>query len=108
MEVPGFTILEEVYRGRTRVVYRGRRDADGVAVILKTSADALPAAASLQREYELIKDLDLPGAGGGPGGARSRGRRRRAPEGGVSRRTARSPSGPPAGPAARRYHRRVA
>ena len=61
MEVPGFTILEEVYRGRTRVVYRGRREADGVPVILKTSADALPAAASLQREYELIKDLDLPG-----------------------------------------------
>jgi len=61
MEVPGFTILEEVYRGRTRVVYRGRREADGVPVILKTSADALPAAASLQREYDLIKDLDLPG-----------------------------------------------
>src|SRR5439155_6359319 len=59
--VPGFTVYEEVYRGRTRVVYRGRRDADGVSVIPKTSADALPAAASLQREYELIKDLDLPG-----------------------------------------------
>ena len=61
MEVPGFTVFEEVYRGRTRVVYRGRREADGVPVILKTSAEALPAAASLQREYDLIKDLDLPG-----------------------------------------------
>src|SRR6266568_4146094 len=61
MEVPGFTILEGVYRGRTRVVYRGRREADGVPVVLKTSAEALPAAASLQREYDLIKDLDLPG-----------------------------------------------
>jgi len=45
MEVPGFTILEEVYRGRTRVVCRGRREADGVPVVLKTFSDAEPPAA---------------------------------------------------------------
>jgi len=64
MQVPGFSITEEVYRGRTRVVYRGRRDRDGVPVILKTFGDGIPtsvASASLRREYDLIKDLDVPG-----------------------------------------------
>ena len=64
MQVPGFTVTEEVYRGRTRVVYRGRRDRDGVPVILKAFSDEVPPAmadASLRREYELVKDLDVPG-----------------------------------------------
>ncbi len=64
MQVPGFTVTEEVYRGRTRVVYRGRRDRDGAPVILKAFSDEVPAAvadASLRREYELVKDLDVPG-----------------------------------------------
>ena len=64
MQVPGFSIIEEIYRGRTRVVYRGRRDRDGVPVILKTFGDGIPAwvaSASLRREYDLIKDLDVPG-----------------------------------------------
>jgi hypothetical protein len=29
--VPGYTITEEVYRGRRRIVYRGIRDRDGAA-----------------------------------------------------------------------------
>src|SRR5436309_1652502 len=64
MLIHGFTVTEEVYRGRTRVVYRGRRDRDGVSVILKTFTDGVPASvagASLRREYDLIKDLDVPG-----------------------------------------------
>jgi predicted ATPase/transcriptional regulator with GAF, ATPase, and Fis domain/tRNA A-37 threonylcarbamoyl transferase component Bud32 len=64
MQIPGFTVTEEVYHGRTRVVYRGRRDRDGVPVILKTFTDEVPAAvadASLRREYDLVKDLDVPG-----------------------------------------------
>src|SRR5256712_10600002 len=64
MLIHGFTVTEEVYRGRTRVVYRGRRDQDGVPVILKTFTDGVPASiagASLRREYDLIKDLDVPG-----------------------------------------------
>src|SRR2546428_1134884 len=64
MLIHGFTVTEEVYRGRTRVVYRGRRDRDGVPVILKTFTDGVPASmagASLRREYDLIKDLDVPG-----------------------------------------------
>src|SRR2546425_10253908 len=64
MQVPGFSIIEEIYRGRTRVVYRGRRERDGVPVILKTFGEGIPASvasASLRREYDLIKDLDVPG-----------------------------------------------
>ena len=64
MLVHGFTVTEEVYRGRTRVVYRGRRHRDGVAVILKTFADGARASiadATLRREYDLIKDLEIPG-----------------------------------------------
>ncbi|HYT82967.1 MAG TPA: serine/threonine-protein kinase, partial [Gemmatimonadales bacterium] len=64
MLLHGFTVTEEVYRGRTRVVYRGRRDRDGIPVILKTFIDGVPASIAgerLRREYDLIKDLDVPG-----------------------------------------------
>ena len=64
MQLPGYTVTEEVYRGRTRMVYRGRRDRDGLPVVLKTFSNEVPAAAagaSLRREYDLLKDLDVPG-----------------------------------------------
>src|SRR5438093_637393 len=67
MQLPGYTVTEEVYRGRTRMVYRGRRDRDGLPVVLKTFSNEVPAAAagaSLRREYDLLKDLDVPGVAG--------------------------------------------
>ena len=37
--LPGYTITEEVYRGRRRIVYRASRDRDGTRVIVKTLLD---------------------------------------------------------------------
>ncbi|MGH2670964.1 MAG: serine/threonine protein kinase, partial [bacterium] len=59
--VPGYTITEEVYRGRRWIVYRGTRDRDGARVILKTLLDRSGGAESLSREYELIRTLGLDG-----------------------------------------------
>jgi PAS domain S-box-containing protein len=59
--LPGYTVAEEVHHGRRRVVYRATRDRDGARVILKTVADATGGAATLGREYDLLRDLDLEG-----------------------------------------------
>ncbi len=59
--VPGYTITEEVYRGRRRIVYRGTRDRDGAPVIVKALLDRSGGTESLRREYELIRSLDLDG-----------------------------------------------
>jgi hypothetical protein len=59
--VPGYTITDEVYRGRRRIVYRGTRDRDGTRVIIKTMLDRSGGSESLRREYELIRTLDLDG-----------------------------------------------
>jgi PAS domain S-box-containing protein len=57
----GYTVAEEVYRDRRRVVYRAVRDRDGEPVILKTVADGLGGAGTLGREYDLLRSLDLAG-----------------------------------------------
>jgi histidine kinase len=59
--VPGYTITEEVYRGRRRIVYRGIRDRDGAGVVVKTLLDRSGGTESLSREYELIRTLDIDG-----------------------------------------------
>jgi hypothetical protein len=59
--VPGYTITEEVYRGRRRIVYRGIRDRDGARVIVKTLLDRSGGSESLSREHELIRTLDIDG-----------------------------------------------
>ena len=58
---PGYTITEEVYRGRRRIVYRGSRDRDGARVIVKTLLEGSGGTETLGREYELIRSLDLDG-----------------------------------------------
>jgi hypothetical protein len=59
--LPGYTITEEVYRGRRRIVYRGTRDRDGAPVIVKTLAERSGGTEALSREYELIRSLDIDG-----------------------------------------------
>ncbi len=59
----GYVIREEIHRGR-RVVVRGTRRVDGLAVIIKTAADEFPTpqqAAALRREYEILTSLPLDG-----------------------------------------------
>jgi hypothetical protein len=60
----GYKILEELHRGKNRVVYRARRQADKVPVIIKTSANAFPGAAEiagLKREHEILQQHRLDG-----------------------------------------------
>ena len=57
----GYTITEEVHRGRWRALYRGLRDRDGARVLLKTLVDRPGGAASLGREYDLLRSLELEG-----------------------------------------------
>ncbi len=59
--IPGYTITEEVYRGRRRIVCGGTRDRDGARVIVKTLLDRSGGTESLSREYELIRSLDIDG-----------------------------------------------
>ncbi len=58
--IPGYTITEEIFRGRKRIVYRGTGDEDDKAVIIKTLSTEYPSdsdIASLKREYQIIKAL---------------------------------------------------
>jgi hypothetical protein len=50
MLIPGYKILEELHRGRKRIVYRGQRRADGAPVIIKTLLDEFPTAADVAGE----------------------------------------------------------
>jgi PAS domain S-box-containing protein len=59
--LPGYTIAEEVYRDRRRIVYRGSRDRDGARVIVKTLLEGSGGTEAIGREYELIQSLDLDG-----------------------------------------------
>jgi hypothetical protein len=59
--IPGYTITDEVYRGRRRIVYRGTRDHDGARVIVKALPDRAGGAEGLRREFELIRSLELEG-----------------------------------------------
>jgi predicted ATPase/transcriptional regulator with GAF, ATPase, and Fis domain len=64
MLLPGYSVDELLRRGRRRVVYRGRREADGRAVVLKSSASEYPTpaeTAALRREYEILRSLSIPG-----------------------------------------------
>ena len=59
--LPGYTVTEEVYRGRRRVVYRATRDSDGARVVLKTLVEGAGGSGALRREFDLIRSLDLEG-----------------------------------------------
>src|SRR5262249_28361849 len=62
--IPGYIDLQEIFRGRSRVVYRGKREQDGQPVILKTVAQEFPTPtdlAGLTREYDILKDLRIAG-----------------------------------------------
>lgn len=62
--IPGYRLLQEIHRsGRSRV-YRGVREADQAAVVLKTPALDFPGPddlGRLRREHQLLGGLDVPG-----------------------------------------------
>ena len=62
--ISGYSIVEEIYRGRKRVVYRGRRDKDGASVIIKTLSGDFSSGkevAVLEHEYEILDNLNIAG-----------------------------------------------
>ena len=50
-----------MYRRRRRVIYRGTRDRDAAQVLLKVVVEGSEEAGRLRREYDFLRDLDVPG-----------------------------------------------
>ena len=59
MRVDGYRELSEFRRSRRSTVYRGVRDEDGATVVLKVGRE--DAAARLESEFLLLRDLEVPG-----------------------------------------------
>ncbi len=59
-----YTILEKLHEGSDTIVYRGIREADHRTVVLKTPKSTSPTPreiAKLIHQYEIIKDVQIPG-----------------------------------------------
>jgi serine/threonine protein kinase len=64
MDIPGYDVQQEIYRGRRRVVVRATRQRDGRAAVIKTPTDEFPSPAqlaALRREYQILSSLDIKG-----------------------------------------------
>ncbi len=62
--IPNYQILEKIYESACSLVYRARRDRDGLPVILKILKEDYPPPGELARyrqEYEITGTLDLEG-----------------------------------------------
>jgi len=65
INLPNYKIIEEIHESDRSLVYRARHLSDNQPVILKILKQAYPPPeriAQFQREYELTKSLDIPGA----------------------------------------------
>jgi predicted ATPase/signal transduction histidine kinase/tRNA A-37 threonylcarbamoyl transferase component Bud32 len=62
--ISGYQLREELYHSARSIVYRARRDSDGVPVVIKVLANEYPPPEQLrrfQREYEILSSLPIPG-----------------------------------------------
>jgi serine/threonine protein kinase len=62
--LPNYTIYESILRSPEIAIYRGRRDSDGAAVLIKVpepGAGRDSTLATLRHEYRLLRELDIPG-----------------------------------------------
>lgn len=62
--IPGYQTVEQIYESENSVVYRAYRESDDVPVILKVLKEAYPSPeliAWFTREYELTRNLNVPG-----------------------------------------------
>ena len=62
--IPGYKIVEQIYARSKTVVYRALREIDGQSVIIKslrTDYPSLKDIAQIRQEYEMVKNLDIPG-----------------------------------------------
>jgi PAS domain S-box-containing protein len=63
-DIPGYRIRQQLYASSNSLIYRAERAADGLPVILKIFNQEFPSPeriAWFKREYEVIRNLDLPG-----------------------------------------------
>ncbi len=64
MNISGYHLTEQIYESNNSYVYRGHREVDDVPVILKILNDEFPSperVARFRREYEITRNLELPG-----------------------------------------------
>jgi predicted ATPase/GAF domain-containing protein/anti-anti-sigma regulatory factor len=64
MMITSYTLLEQLHEGSDTVVHRGMRKADKLAVVLKAPKNPSPGpreVAKLIHQYEIIKDIHIPG-----------------------------------------------
>ncbi len=62
--ISGYRVGEQVHESEQSLIFRARRESDGVSVILKVLKDVHPPPeriARFKREYQLVKSLDVPG-----------------------------------------------
>lgn len=62
--IPGYEIHEELYSGSRTLVYRGVREKDSLAVVIKLLASEYPSFNELlqfRNQYTISKNLDIPG-----------------------------------------------
>ncbi|MGB5263573.1 MAG: hypothetical protein WBN28_08230, partial [Lutimonas sp.] len=62
--ISGYTITEKIYEHPPYVIYRGLREGDGLAVVIKTLSDTYPKKEDilgLKREYRITKSLSIKG-----------------------------------------------
>ncbi len=63
-DIPGYNLLSSVYDGPTVAVWQGAREADALPVIIKATRGAaapLQEVVRLKQEYEVARDLPVPG-----------------------------------------------
>jgi PAS domain S-box-containing protein len=64
ISVPGYKIIEKIHQDTRNALYRGRREMDETAVLIKTPSSESPSSGDLGRlshEFEITKDLNLRG-----------------------------------------------
>ncbi|MEM7159403.1 MAG: AAA family ATPase [Myxococcota bacterium] len=62
--IPGYETQAQIFQSSNSRIYRAKRSADGVPVILKMLAQSYPSPrrlASFKREFEITRGLELPG-----------------------------------------------
>jgi len=62
--IPGYQIRTQIYEGVNSVIYRGCREQDGRPVVLKILKEDYPSPETIawfKREYEVTRNLNLPG-----------------------------------------------
>ncbi len=62
--ISGYRITEQLYESNNSIVYRGQRQADGVPIVLKLLKESYPSPeriAWFKREYEVTRNVNIPG-----------------------------------------------